>query len=162
MPITRLRTALRQRRTNLSQTSPCPRACPRGHFAPFCLHPRKTKTLRFAGLSPHSGGRIRTCDLRVMSLISEICWTTWSTVSSGFRQIELRGDRLESVGHVAPFVAPDQRRFGQQFRPLGLIGRRRAIPPRSATCCASGRGDGSSGRGGGHRRASSSRLARVR
>jgi len=26
--------------------------------------------------------------------------------SSGFRRIELRGDRLESVGHVAPIVAP--------------------------------------------------------
>ena len=33
-------------------------------------------------------------------------WTTWGTVSSGFREIELRGDRLESVGHLAPFLAP--------------------------------------------------------
>ena len=30
----------------------------------------------------------------------------WDTVSSRFREIELRGDRLESVEHVAPFVAP--------------------------------------------------------
>jgi hypothetical protein len=33
-------------------------------------------------------------------------WTTWGTVSSGFREIEIGWDRLESVGHVAPFVAP--------------------------------------------------------
>ena len=32
--------------------------------------------------------------------------TTWGSVSSGFREIELRGDRLESVGHLAPFLAP--------------------------------------------------------
>jgi hypothetical protein len=32
-------------------------------------------------------------------------WTTWGTVSSGFCEIELRGDRLESVGHLAPFLA---------------------------------------------------------
>ena len=31
----------------------------------------------------------------------DYCWTTWGTVSSGFREIELRWDRLESVGHVA-------------------------------------------------------------
>src|SRR4051812_49182320 len=53
-----------------------------------------------------SGGRIRTCDLRVMSPNLGCGWTTWGTVSSGFRDIELRGDRLESVGRVAPFVAP--------------------------------------------------------
>jgi hypothetical protein len=33
-------------------------------------------------------------------------WTTWGTVSSGFREIELRGDRLESVGLLAPFLGP--------------------------------------------------------
>jgi hypothetical protein len=32
-------------------------------------------------------------------------WATWGTVSSGFREIEIGWDRLESVGHVAPFVA---------------------------------------------------------
>jgi hypothetical protein len=44
----------------------------------------------------------------IMSLISQISWTTWSSVSSGLREIELRGDRLESVGHLAPFLAPGQ------------------------------------------------------
>jgi hypothetical protein len=57
-----------------------------------------------------------------MSLISEICWTTWSTVSSGFRQIELRGDRLESVGHVAPFLAPGK---SAEAPPLSLLGPQR-------------------------------------
>jgi hypothetical protein len=41
-----------------------------------------------------------------MSFVRDIRWTTWNPISSGFRTIELRGDRLESVGHVAPFVAP--------------------------------------------------------
>jgi len=39
-----------------------------------------------------------------MSLFREFGWTTWGTVSSGFRGIELRGDRLESVGHLAHFL----------------------------------------------------------
>jgi hypothetical protein len=34
-------------------------------------------------------------------------WTTRGTVSSDFREIEIGWDRLESVGHVAPFVAPE-------------------------------------------------------
>jgi len=42
-----------------------------------------------------------------MRMDRELVWTTWSTVSGGFRAIELRGDRLESVGHLAPFLAPD-------------------------------------------------------
>src|ERR1700709_157559 len=33
-------------------------------------------------------------------------WTTWGTVSSRFREIEIAWDRLESVGHLAPFLAP--------------------------------------------------------
>lgn len=33
-------------------------------------------------------------------------WTTWGTVSSGFREIEIGWDRLESVGLLAPFLAP--------------------------------------------------------
>ena len=33
-------------------------------------------------------------------------WTTWGTVSSGFREIELRWDRLGYVGLLAPFLAP--------------------------------------------------------
>jgi hypothetical protein len=32
--------------------------------------------------------------------------TTWGTVSSGFREIEIGWDRLESVGLLAPFLAP--------------------------------------------------------
>jgi hypothetical protein len=42
----------------------------------------------------------------------------WGTVSSGFREIEIGWDRLESVGHVAPFVAPD--RSPEQFRNFEL------------------------------------------
>jgi hypothetical protein len=30
----------------------------------------------------------------------------WGTVSSGFREIEIGWDRLESVGVLAPFLAP--------------------------------------------------------
>jgi len=37
---------------------------------------------------------------------SESRWTTWGTVSSGFREIEIGRDRLESVAHLAPFLAP--------------------------------------------------------
>jgi hypothetical protein len=33
-------------------------------------------------------------------------WTTWDTVSNGFREIEIGWDRLESVGVLAPFLAP--------------------------------------------------------
>ena|ERR1051326_549285 len=54
-----------------------------------------------------SGGGIRTRDLRVMSFVRGVGWTTWNPVSSGIREIELRGVRLEYVGHVAPFVAPE-------------------------------------------------------
>jgi hypothetical protein len=32
----------------------------------------------------------------------ETRWTTWGTVSSGFREIEIGWDRLESVGLLAP------------------------------------------------------------
>jgi hypothetical protein len=45
-----------------------------------------------------------------MSPTQESRWTTWGTVSSGSREIELRGDRLESVGHLAPFLAPGSTR----------------------------------------------------
>ena len=53
-----------------------------------------------------------------MSPNLESRWTTWGTVSSGFREIKLRGDRLESVGLLAPFLAPAT--VG-----LGTAGRRR-------------------------------------
>jgi hypothetical protein len=33
-------------------------------------------------------------------------WTAWGTVSSGFRKIEIGWDQLESVGVLAPFLAP--------------------------------------------------------
>jgi hypothetical protein len=59
-----------------------------------------------AGLPSYSGGGIRTRDLRVMSPNQGSRWTRWDEVSSGFREIEIGWDRLESVGHVAPFVAP--------------------------------------------------------
>ena len=36
-------------------------------FEPLCLRPKKDENPAFAGLSSYSGGRIRTCDLRVMS-----------------------------------------------------------------------------------------------
>jgi hypothetical protein len=42
----------------------------------------------------------------IMRLIRWIGCTTWSWVSSRIREIELRGDRLESVGLLAPFLAP--------------------------------------------------------
>jgi hypothetical protein len=80
-----------------------------GDFEPFCLRPYNDENPANAGLSSYSGVRIRTCDLRVMSLIRWIGWTTGSAVQSGFREIELLGDRLESVGLVAPFVAPLER-----------------------------------------------------
>ena len=35
--------------------------------------------------------------------------TTWSTVSSGFREIEIGWDRLGSVSPVAPSVSPASR-----------------------------------------------------
>ena len=34
---------------------------------PFCLRPKKDENPANTGLSSYSGGRIRTCDLRVMS-----------------------------------------------------------------------------------------------
>jgi len=42
-----------------------------------------------------------------MRMVRELVWTSWRPVSRGFRAIELRGDRPESVGHLAPFLAPD-------------------------------------------------------
>jgi hypothetical protein len=52
-----------------------------------------------------SGGGIRTRDLRVMSPNLASHWTTWGTVSSGFREIEIGWNRLESVELLAPFPA---------------------------------------------------------
>ena len=54
----------------------------------------------------NGGGRIRTCDSRAMSLNPESRWATWGTVSSGFREIEIGWDRLESAGLLASFLAP--------------------------------------------------------
>jgi hypothetical protein len=51
--------------------------------------------------SVYSGGRIRTCDLRVMSPNLESRWTTWGTVSSGFAD----RDRLGSAGNLWGFLA---------------------------------------------------------
>src|SRR6478672_4349760 len=83
-----------------------PQALPQGHFSRFLRSPKNAKARLISGLSSYSGGRIRTCDLRVMSPNQGFCWATWGTVSSGFCEIKIRGDRLGSVGHVAPFVAP--------------------------------------------------------
>jgi hypothetical protein len=63
------------------------------------------KKPRFRGFS-YSGGGIRTRDLRVMSTAREFGWNTWSALQSGFREIKLHGNRLASVGLVAPFVGP--------------------------------------------------------
>jgi hypothetical protein len=41
-----------------------------------------------------------------MSPNRESRWTTWGTVSGGFREIEIGWDRLGSVGVLAPFLAP--------------------------------------------------------
>lgn len=41
-----------------------------------------------------------------MSPNFEIDRTRWSLVSSGFHEIEIGWDRLESVGLLAPFLAP--------------------------------------------------------
>jgi len=74
--------------------------------------------------SANAPDRIRTCDLRFRRLTPQTRWTTWSPVSSGFRRIELRGDRLESVGHVAPIVAPGppfSKRPVSQLVPLTTI-----------------------------------------
>ncbi len=90
----------------LRVTSCCPRRCPRGDFAPYCLHRQINKNPAFAGLSSYSGGGIRTRDLRVMSPNQGSRWATWGTASSGCREIEIGWDRLESVGVLAPFLAP--------------------------------------------------------
>jgi hypothetical protein len=76
-------------------TSLRPHLAPEANLNPVVCTSRKTKR-----------GRIRICDLRVMRLILGIGWTTWGTILSGFREIDLRGDRLESVGLLAPFLAP--------------------------------------------------------
>ena len=39
-----------------------------------------------------------------MSPNLQIGWTTWGTVSNGFREIEIGWDRLESVGLLAPVI----------------------------------------------------------
>src|SRR3954447_16406395 len=96
----------RSKSGTLSQTSCCPRRCPMAHFERLCLRSQKDGNPANAGFPSYSGGRIRTCDLRVMSPNLGSRWTTWSTASSGFREIKLRGDRLESVGLLAPFLAP--------------------------------------------------------
>jgi len=44
-------------------------------------------------------------------------WTTWGTVSSGSREIEIGWDRLESVGLLAPFLAPAQFSVGTRDTP---------------------------------------------
>jgi hypothetical protein len=48
-------------------------------------------------------------------------WTTWGTVSSGFREIEIGWDRLESVGVLAPFL-PHTDRSTKGGKTKGLPG----------------------------------------
>jgi hypothetical protein len=59
------------------------------------------------------------------------CWTTWGTVSSGFREIEIGWNRLESVGHVAPFVAPAD---PPPFASIDLLGTSLAWPEPNMVC----------------------------
>jgi len=50
-------------------------------------------------------------------------WTTWGTVSSGFREIEIGWNRLESVGLVAPSLAPEPgllRHLGRRLPDVAL------------------------------------------
>ena len=44
-----------------------PQALPQGVFWPILRSPKNTKTRLISGFPSYSGGRIRTCDLRVMS-----------------------------------------------------------------------------------------------
>src|SRR5260221_516939 len=44
-----------------------PQSLPQGHFSPFLRFPKNAKTRLISGFPSYSGGRIRTCDLRVMS-----------------------------------------------------------------------------------------------
>jgi hypothetical protein len=98
--------ALRKARNQPHFDLTLPQGLPHGLFSPFLRFPKNAKTRLISGFSSYSGGGIRTRDLRVMSPNQGSRWTTWGTVSSGFREIELRWDRLRSVGRVAPFVAP--------------------------------------------------------
>gem|GEM_PF-6464187 len=75
-----------------------PQRLPQGRFWTLS---RNEETRLESGFPAYSGGGIRTRDLRVIRMSREIRWTTWSPVSSGFLAIELRGDRLESVGAPA-------------------------------------------------------------
>ena len=89
---------------DLAQTSCCPGVA-RAIFA-ISEAPQNAETRLISGFPSYSKGRIRTCDLRVMSPGLGPRWATWGTVSSGFREIEIGRDWLGSVGRVAPFVAP--------------------------------------------------------
>ena len=65
-------------------------------------------------LTASAPDRIRTCDLRFRRPSRWIGGATWSAISSGLRRIPIGRDRLESVGRVAPFVAPAERPVGAE------------------------------------------------
>src|SRR5215203_4387068 len=71
---------------------------------------RLTRALR----SPRQTKRGQDSNLRPSGYETEsrFRWTTWGTVSSGFREIEIGWDRLDSVGLLAPFLAPAARSAG--------------------------------------------------
>jgi hypothetical protein len=74
------------------------RSSPSSYAAPNCL--------KAPEVIPRRDLRVPTWTVQIRSPSRWIGWATWSPVSSGFQRIESRCDRLESVGHVAPFVAP--------------------------------------------------------
>jgi hypothetical protein len=53
-------------------------------------------------LSSNDWGRIRTCDLRVMSPNQGTRWATWGSVSSGFREIEIGRSLWGMLPHLLP------------------------------------------------------------
>ena len=100
-----------------------------GHFELLCLRSQKHE----------SGGRIRTCDLRVMSLSSEIGWTTWSprAVCARSNYVEIGWNLWGLLPHLLPQLRTDE----WQDAPLPLLalsespyvgcearGRRRRLP----------------------------------
>lgn len=56
-----------------------------------------------------------------MRMDRELVWTTWSPVSSGFRGIELRGVRLESVGTLPHFLPQRTRRQQAAYVPASPL-----------------------------------------
>jgi hypothetical protein len=120
----RVQTESRQRLlSGPHSTCSCPKPCPTTLLQPFGGSSENTKAPRVRGFSMNSGGRIRTCDLRVMSRRRGLCRAMWGLVSSGYDEIGLGWDRLGYVGLRAPFRAPPLRDRG----PIGAV--RSPLPP---------------------------------